>query len=240
MEPVDRENEVLRIIDVLSKSGAEFIVVGGYAVSSLARHRFSVDSDVVVRNKDLKRLDSILTKESFSEEERQTGFDSLYGGKFIRYVKKMAELPVSVDLLVDSLVCRQTDASWSFDYISSNSHETIIPGIQFSTRGKVPNRELLIAFKMHSARKADVRDIVVLGEAADWTQVSKHVNRGDKQKLLDSVGKVLNDLDDEKLFNSLKGAFSIKEDVGDSIAKAKKEIAKIHSVLVASSGKMRS
>src|SRR3972149_11224921 len=108
MEPVDRENEVLRIIDVLSKSGAEFIVVGGYAVSSLARHRFSVDSDVVVRNKDLKRLDSILTKESFSEEERQTGFDSLYGGKFIRYVKKMAQLPGSVDLLVDSLVCRPT------------------------------------------------------------------------------------------------------------------------------------
>lgn len=240
MEPVDRENEVLRIIDVLSKSGVEFIMVGGYAVSSLARHRFSVDCDVVVRNKDLKRLDSILTKERFSKKKQQTGFDSLYGGKFIRYVKKMTELPVSVDLLVDSLVCRQTDGSWSFDYISSNSLETNIPGIQLSTRGQVPNRELLIAIKTHSARKADLRDIVVLGEAADWTQVSKHVNRGDKQKLLDSVSKVLNDLEDEKLFNSLKGAFSIKEDVRDSIAKAKKEIAKIHSELVASSGKMRS
>ena len=92
---------------------------------------------------------------------------------------------------------------------------------------------------MHSARKADVRDIVLLGEAADWIQVSKHVKRGDKQKLLDSVGKVLNGLDDEKLVHSLKGAFYIKENVGDSVAKAKKHVAKIHSELVVSSRKMR-
>ena len=35
-----RENEILRIIKSFGKSKLEFILVGGYAVSALARQRF--------------------------------------------------------------------------------------------------------------------------------------------------------------------------------------------------------
>ena len=235
MESLGRENEVLRIMQVLSKSGIEFVVVGGYAVSSLARHRFSVDCDVVVKSRDLGKLDRILSRERFSEKEKQIGFDNVYGGKFVRYAKRICELPVSVDLLVDALVCRQTGASWSFDYVFSNSFQTNIYGVELSVSGKVPKRDLLIAFKSHSARKADVRDIVAMSDAADWSQVINHLDRGDRGKLFESITRVLEDLDDDKLIDSLKGVFSIKEDVRETVERAKKQVAKIHVKLAKSS-----
>lgn len=228
---VDRENEVLRVLGVLATSGPEFVVVGGCAVSALARHRFSVDCDLVVRHRDLKRLDVILRQEGFAKAAQQSGFDETYGGTFIRYTKKVAELPVSVDLLVDALVCRETTGGWSFDYILSQSAQALVPGIQLSVTCRIPQRELLIAFKLHSARKADVRDVVLLGDAADWRTVAQHVRRGDEGKLALSLRRVLTDLEDQRLVPSLKGVFSLKADVAAGIARTRREVQKLLAVL---------
>jgi hypothetical protein len=46
---------------------------------------------------------------------------------------------------------------------------------------------------------------------------------------------VLEDLDDDKLIDSLKGVFSIKEDVRETVERAKKQVAKIHVKLAKSS-----
>ena len=75
--------------------------------------------------------------------------------------------PVAVDLLVGSLVCRATQASWSFDYIKRFSAAATISGCGFSVECRIPERELLIAFKLHSGRRADVRDFVMLTENAE-------------------------------------------------------------------------
>ena len=48
-----------------------------------------------------------------------------------------------------------------------------------SASARVPEKELLIAFKIHSVRKADVRDVVVLIEDADIERIAKHSKRGD-------------------------------------------------------------
>ena len=61
----------------------------------------------------------------------------------------------SADLLVGSLVCKATGASWSYDYIRRHS---IVA--ELSVRCRVPERELLIALKIRSGRRADLRDIV--------------------------------------------------------------------------------
>lgn len=53
MELIEREREILRILDKLKNT--DFILVGGYAVSSLTIHRLSVDCDLVVS----KSLDKI-------------------------------------------------------------------------------------------------------------------------------------------------------------------------------------
>lgn len=51
---VERENEILRIIRSFTNAYLEFVVVGGYTLSGLGRHRFSVNLDVVIEEKDLE------------------------------------------------------------------------------------------------------------------------------------------------------------------------------------------
>src|SRR5437867_1712969 len=183
MDLVARENEILRLLNIVSKSGIDFIIVGGYAVSAHAKHRFSVDCDLVAKASDLRSLGVLLEKGGFGKRKESDEFDQTYGGRLIRYIKKIDELPVSVDLLIGSLVCRQTGGSWSYDYLSANSVDAYVPGVQESVQAKIPTKELLIAFKLHAARKPDVRDVVMLEEEADWRAVSNHMNRGSSKKL---------------------------------------------------------
>ena len=48
MEFVRRQNEIFRVLKKLTEEKLDFVVVGGYAVSGLAKHRFSVDCDIVL------------------------------------------------------------------------------------------------------------------------------------------------------------------------------------------------
>lgn len=225
MELVDRENEILRIVDELSRSIPDFIVVGGYAVSAHTKHRFSVDCDLVATTRDLPDIDSLLQREGFQKGVERV-LDSTYGGRFIRYVKRIGKLPVSIDLLVDALVCRQTEGSWSHDYISSNSVKILLPGIQDSIKARTPTKELLIAFKLHSARKPDVRDVIMLGEGVDWKIVQRHAIRGSSTKLKSSLKKFIAEFEDKKLANSLKGVFEIQTDITPLIRRSKEKVQK--------------
>src|SRR5438094_6758388 len=121
MDLVARENEILRLLNIVSKPGIDCIVVGGYAISAHAKHRFSVDCDLVAKASNLRLLEVLLEKERFDKRKESDEFDDTYGGRFIRYVKKINELPVSIELLIDSLVCRKTDGSWSFAYYTTIS-----------------------------------------------------------------------------------------------------------------------
>lgn len=221
---VERENEALKVLEELSRPGLRLVVVGGYAVSAHARHRFSVDCDLVVRKRDLARVASVLKKLEFSKSLERSGFDREYGGAFVRYVKKVGGLPVSVDLMVDSLVSRDTDGAWSYDYILSHSTVANVPSIQSSVKCRIPNRELLLAFKLHSARKADVRDIVMLDQNVDWEEVVRHLDRGDPEKLGSSLNRVLRALEDPRLVDSLKGAFSVKGSVQVQIERTREHL----------------
>ena len=67
LEFVKRENEIFRILKRLVEKELDVIVVGGYAVSGLARHRFSVDCDLVVPKRELRNLEELLEKEGFDD-----------------------------------------------------------------------------------------------------------------------------------------------------------------------------
>ena len=127
------------------------IVVGGYAVSARAKHRFSVDCDIVIPKDELDTITELLEAQGFKKTITKDNLDNEYGGEFIRHIKKIENLPVSVDILVNSLVCRTTNASWGFDYILKNSDKIIIAGIENSVEALVPNKELLLAFKIGRA-----------------------------------------------------------------------------------------
>jgi len=224
---VERENEILKTIRGFTDVGLEFVVVGGYAVSGLGRHRFSVDLDVVIDEEDLDAFAMILEERGFERGMERAGFDEVYGGRFVSYVKRIDGLPVTVDLLVGSLVCRATGASWSYDYIRRHSIVTEVLGIELSVRCRVPEKELLIALKIHSGRRADLRDVVVLMEKADVEKIVRHLRRGDLERLRVQVNSMLEMLGDPRLADSLKSVFTIRQDVTGEIEGTRRALEKI-------------
>lgn len=232
MRLVEREQAVLGLLKALSESTGNCVLVGGYAVSALAGHRFSVDCDLVVQERDIRSLDSVLRANGFSRAQERSGFDRKYAGRFLRYTRKIDHLPVSADLMVGSLVCRDTQGAWSFDYILSNSVLSLVGGLEGSVKFRTANRDLLLAFKLHSARRADVRDIVMLSEGANWDAVNTHFERGDPAKLGESLKRVLRALDDPKLAGSLRSEFSTSVDLKNRIKKTKDRARRLLSKLL--------
>jgi len=228
---VERENEILKTIRVFTDAGLDFVVVGGYAVSGLGRHRFSVDLDVVIDEKDLGAFAKILEEREFERHAERAGFDWVYGGRFVSYVKRIDGLPVTADLLVGSLVCRATRASWSYGYIKRHSMVAEVAGIELSARCRVPERELLIALKIHSGRRADLRDVVVLMEKVNVEKVIKHLRRGNLRRLRIQINRMLEMLRDPRLTDSLKGVFTIRRNVTDEIEKTRKALEKIREAI---------
>jgi len=231
MKLIERENEIIKLIRQLVESKLDFIVVGGYAVSALAKHRFSVDCDIVIPKKELAAIKNLLKKIGYRKKIEKTGFDTIYGGSFASYTKKVNDLPVTIDVLVGSLVNRSTEVSWSFEYIQQHSLIATISSIQNSVEWKIPKRELLIAMKIHSARRADIRDVIMLDEKVDWLEVLKHLNRGKLEVLKYQINSILKALHDEKLVDSLKGVFTLKQDVNDMIIKTIKEVEMLREKL---------
>jgi hypothetical protein len=224
MEFVKRENEIMLTLNRFVEEAVDFVVVGGYAVSGLGVHRFSVDCDVVVSKSEMGKVEGFLQRYGFERNVEKTGFDETYAGEFFSYQKKVGELPVTFDLLVGSLVCRTTGAAWSFDYIKKYSVDTPIAGIETVVNCRIPEKELIIAFKIHSARRTDVRDIIMLTETADLEKVLAHLKRGKMELLKTQVSNIMEMMNDVKLIDSLKGVFRLTADVKKQIECAQKNI----------------
>ena len=200
---LEREKEVLRLIGLFIENKFKFIVVGGYAISTYKK-RFSVDLDVVIKESDIPKFEELLSKEGYSicyEKE----ITLLYGENFKRLRKKMNNLPVDVDLLINGLVSRTTDATWSFENIKKNSQERKLDNLEFLT----PTKELLISMKMHSSRLSDIRDIVAL-MPCDKNKLREFLLRGNLNNLKGSIKKQLSFLEKSQFDDSFKGIFGIK------------------------------
>ena len=227
MELVERENEITNVLRKIENM--DFILVGGYAVSSLTTHRFSIDCDLVVSKspKSLHAIKALLKQEGYIFGVRKTGFDKVYAGEFENYIKKINKLHVSVGLMIDALVLRDTNASWSYEYIKKHSIKAGIGAVTFN----VPEKELLVAMKIHAGRKADIRDVIMLREGCDPDKTLEHLKRGDIELLKAKLNAILKALDDERLVDSLKGAFRLKQSVEKDINTTKKFLEKISTWL---------
>jgi hypothetical protein len=229
-------------IQLLRKFSRKFILIGGYATSAFEFPRFSVDLDLVVKGKDLKEFKRVLEKEGFRLVQETGEFFEVYKGKFIRFVKKVNALPVSVDLLVDMVQSRQTNAAYSFDYLWNNSEVRRVVGsrVREYPEARVADREMLIALKINSMRKADQRDIISLCSGIlDISKVLKHLERAPKDRILDHIDILLKTLRDPKSRDSIKGVFGISDDVyGKIIEKATRELSLVREG-VASESKIK-
>jgi len=197
---LEREQEVMRILSLFLDKGLDFIVVGGYAISTYKK-RFSIDLDVVVKEEELKEFEKLLEKEVyFLHYEKEIAL--MYGENFKRFMKKMNNLPVDIDLLINGLVSRTTDATWGLDYIKRHSVKRKLNNSEFLT----PEKELLIAMKFHSGRLSDTRDIVAL-MPCDKEKLKQHLLNGDIKKLKQSMKKQSSFLNKPQFDDGFKGIF---------------------------------
>lgn len=199
--------------DILNSLGAiKYVLVGGYAVSSFEFPRFSVDLDIVLVEEETEKLKIVLGAKGFFKTEELTGFDNTYSGRFERY--KIPGLPVAVDLLINSITSRQTGHSYSFDYLSKHSEirEIMGWGQDIKSMNKVPNREMLLALKINSARISDIRDIIALCyQPPDATKIFNHLKNCKKEIILSHLTRIQEFVTDVKNRDSIKGVFSLPD-----------------------------
>lgn len=218
-------------IELMRKLPRRFILIGGYATSAFEFPRFSVDLDLVVKQEDLKEFETVLQREGFKLVQETGEFSEVYKGRFIRFEKKVNTLPVRVDLLVDMVQSRQTNVAYSFDYLWKNSEvrRVVGSGVKENAEARVARREMLVALKTNSMRKADQRDIILLCNGVlDISLVLKHLERAPRDRILGHIDIVLETLGHPRSKASIKGVFGISDDVyGKIIEKARKELSAI-------------
>jgi len=197
---LERAQEIMRILNLFLDKKLDFIVVGGYAISTYKK-RFSIDLDIVVKEENLKDFEKLFEKEGYAlHYEKEIAL--LYGENFKRFRKKLKNLPVDIDLLINGLVCRTTDATWGINYIKRHSIKRKLSNLEFLT----PEKELLVAMKFHSGRLSDIRDIVALMPCNN-EKLKQHLLNGNIKNLKESIKKQSAFLNKPQFDDSFKGIF---------------------------------
>ena len=204
-ELIQKENAIFEILQKFVESNLDFVIVGGYAVSAF-KHRFSVDADIVIQSKDLEKYKSILEKKNFKKTAEKQ-LENIYSSRFIRYEKDMA----SVDILIDALASRSTDASFSYKLLFDNSTERKIIGIEKEVAARVPIKELLIVMKLHSGRLTDFRDIASLAKDINLETIKNFLFIGNLKSLQKNLDKLAVVVKDKNFIDSFKGVFIEKK-----------------------------
>ncbi|MBI4117020.1 nucleotidyl transferase AbiEii/AbiGii toxin family protein [Candidatus Pacearchaeota archaeon] len=203
-----REKEIFETLKLLKKNN--FVVIGGYAVNAYALPRFSVDCDMVVKdNKEVEKIEIELLKLGYIKIKRN--FEIPYGGKFIRYEKRISGIfKVSMDIMVGNVVDRGTNAGFSAKWIFENSKLRNLKGktISENLKLRIINPDALFVMKMISCRPTDIRDIFLLiGFIRDkkWmqNQISGRVDFADRLKI------VKKKISSKQFKDDLQGVFGI-------------------------------
>ena len=209
----ERSEALVELLDELGGREDPFVLVGGYAVSPF-NPRFSTDLDVVVAPPDTETFDQFLRSRDF---ERIDSHEKhwRYATAVVEYEKRLAPTrPIGVDLLVNGLGCRQTEAQWSFEHLHEHSTARTVSGQTVSTETRVVDGSVLVAAKLHSARPTDLRDAVAVTAEIDLETVTAHLLRGDEEALKAQLQRGLEILDSEDFehgFRSDFGTSSVQE-----------------------------
>ena len=204
-ELIKKENEIFDILQKFIDSNLDFIIVGGYAVSAF-KHRFSVDADIVIQSKNLEYFEQVLQKHGFKKTISKD-LENIYASKFIRYEKDY----VSIDLLIDALASRSTDASFGYKLLIDNSQNKKIIGIEKEILAKIPIKEFLIVMKIHSGRLTDFRDIAALAKDTDLSLIKKFLFIGNINKVNENLKKLNSIVNNKNFVDSFKGVFIEKK-----------------------------
>jgi hypothetical protein len=209
-----RQDELVETHRNVHTAGLPYVLVGGWAVSAFST-RFTTDIDTVIPATALDSYDSLLSDLGY-EKQFEKDVSNEYEGRMVQYRKPVGENAVSFEVLVDAMGCRQTDAEWSYRYLEEHSRVESID-VAPDLEGRIPEPALLFAMKLHSGRKADTRDLVILSTQTEFDRVQRHVHRGDSKKLARRIASVLDQLEEEGFEDAFKGVFQQQEVPVDAI-----------------------
>ena len=176
-----REKEIFETLKKIKNQ--EFVVIGGYAVNAYTLPRFSVDCDIVVKNKDeTEKIANILKNAGYKKNNPPK--NAQYTGNFQRYEKELEnKFLVSIDILIEKVIDRQTKATFSSEWIFNNSNVLFLKGktITEQIQTRIINIDALIAMKTISCRQTDIRDVFMMlpnAKNKEWIkeEISKRYN----------------------------------------------------------------
>ncbi len=220
---IKRENQIFNVLNEFVKNNLRFTIVGGYAVSAY-KHRFSIDVDIIIKKEDLEKFKEILNKNKFNKSISKE-LEHVYASEFQRFETK-DKPAASIDILINGIGSRTTDASFSIEQIEKHSKKRKIIGVEKEVIANVPDKEIIIALKIHSGRLTDFRDIVALSQNINIKIVKEYTKIGNKNILKENIKKLLELVEKKEFIDGFKGVFQEKNyDVNVS------EIKKLKNVL---------
>ncbi len=209
MSQENRSEALIELLEELERSDIGFVLVGGYAISQFET-RFSTDLDLVIAPHEYDEVVEFLKAHDFERRtELEVPSEETIYSREIELFERTDGLPhpVGVDVLVNGLGCRQTSAEWSFDYLHKHSSITTVSGATRSTRARAADGEILVAAKLHSARKTDIADVLAATPSVDLEIVERHLHRGDADALQAQLDKALTFIEEGGLDHRFKSMF---------------------------------
>lgn len=219
MSQEDRSETLIQVLEELEQSDIGFVLVGGYAISQF-EPRFSTDLDLVIAPDDYDDVVAFLEARGFERTtELEVPPEETIYNREIDVFERTEGLPhpVGVDILVNGLGCRQTEAEWSFDYLRDHSTETTISGGIRSTTARAADGEILVAAKLHSGRKTDLADVLAAIPAIDLDGVESHLHRGDFDSLRSQLSEAQAFIEEGGLDHRFKSMFGQSSASADDI-----------------------
>lgn len=207
-----REKEIFETLKKIKN--CNFVVIGGYAVNAYTLPRFSVDCDIVIKDrKELKKIEEALLEIDYLKEKNYSE-DMSYEGNFERFEKELGKnFRVSMDILIGEVLDRQTKAKLPADWVFDNSTLRNLQGktINEELKLRIVNADALFVMKLISCRQTDIRDIFLLISSVKdrkWAaeEVSKNYN------LKEGLSKALGKINSKQFKDELQGVFGMVDD----------------------------
>lgn len=209
MSQEERSEALIEVLEDLQGSDIDFVLVGGYAVSQFET-RFSTDLDLVIAPEEYDDVVAFLEEHDFERrDELEVPPEETIYNREIELFERTEGLvhPVGVDVLVNGLGCRQTNAEWSFGYLREHSTERTISGGSRSTTARTADGEVLVAAKLHSGRPTDLADVLAAVPEIDFETVATHLHRGDEEALRSQLAEAREFIESNGLDHRFKSLF---------------------------------
>ena len=201
-----REQEIFNTIKELKH--CDFVIIGGYAVNAYTLPRFSVDCDIVIRNrKKLYEIEKILHKMNYKKLKLPPR--GQYSGEFARYEKKLDNnFRVNIDALIEHIVDRMTGVKFSAEWIFQHSGEKKLIGktISEELHPQIINIDALVVMKIISCRTTDIRDVfMMLPYVKNKDRVRKEVSL--LYNFKDRITKIVEKVTSKQFKDDLSGMY---------------------------------